>query len=103
MKKVIKVNLGMVMALFAAFGLMSFNLYTNIGSLQQGWYAVDGNGDLDATPLPSPPDGTDNCEIDFPIGDICAVEWTEEGPRPDNLTEYELEASSPRYAKTNEN
>lgn len=95
MKKVIKVNLGVVMALFAAFGLMSFKIYS--GTSQMGWYEVlpesGGVQDIGAPIGPNLPEG--DCQEDFEE-EICAVFWPHaEDEIPGTLQEALLEIQGP--------
>ncbi|WP_257670478.1 hypothetical protein [Parapedobacter tibetensis] len=72
MKKVIKVNLGVVMALFAAFGLMSFRLIgsaTTVNQTPMYWYTQQSpnNWELESTTPSLEPD--EQCREDE--GDRC--------------------------------
>jgi len=87
MKKVIKVNLGVVMALFAAFGLMSFKL--NSGKkLNDGWYPVVN----DVVQISSGPQGDpgENCQTIIP-DETCAIFWPESGSLPPEDKDEALE------------
>ncbi|GGH01459.1 hypothetical protein GCM10007415_41980 [Parapedobacter pyrenivorans] len=104
MKKVFKVNLGVVMALFAAFGLMSFKLSTN-NAMQAGWYVVeppDGLGQQamgDFISVNPPDEG--NCIADLET-EICAAEWDGNGTFPATLQQLQTDNPSARVAGTDE-
>lgn len=72
MKKVIKINLAAVLALFMAFGLMSFEL-TTTKKMQNQWYPVNANGSIDFSSPISSPDVITNCVTDL-LAEVCAVE-----------------------------
>ena len=73
MKKVFKVNFGVVMAVCAAFSLMSFKM-ANYGSEDEAWYAVNPtNGDIEQPALPSGPGDVDDDCIETLTTNICAV------------------------------
>lgn len=77
MKKVIKVNFGVVMAVCAAFGLMSFKAVVSFEKAQgPQWYAVgspDFTGKQPINPIALPGQPTGTCEADLQTV-ICAVE-----------------------------
>lgn len=83
MKKVLKVNLVAVLALFLSVGMMSFKMVSK-NNVVAGWYAVDASGNLSPSTIPVP-DGTD-CST-LIQEDICAVEWQSSAPRPNTYAE----------------
>lgn len=54
----------------ASVSLMSFGLENN-NIQQEEWFAVDQNGNIESTPLMTPPSG--ECQIDLPT-ETCAVQ-----------------------------
>lgn len=82
MKKVFKVNLGVVMALFAAFGLMSFRLIENTSASNQTpmyWYTQQSPNNWvleSATPSLEP---NEECREDE--GDRCVKGFEDQIPQ----------------------
>ncbi len=97
MKKVFKVNLGVVMALFAAFGLMSFKVITNNGEQASNWYAV-GEPTTEGRPIsnepmsPPPSSSSQDCNTTIQTN-VCAVLL-----EADHDFEYLEEISNPTVA-----
>ena len=94
MKKVFKVNLGVVMAVFAAFGLMSFKMATRT-VVQTGWYAL-GEPTSSGTPINEHIGATpgEDCLVIFQ-NDLCAVKWDDPNNEP---PEYLEQMNSPETA-----
>lgn len=81
--------MALVALVIAGTTLMSFGL-ENSNVQQEEWFAVDQNGNIESTPLTSPPSG--ECQIDLPT-ETCAVQLPSDHP-------YENMDDAPSSART---